>query len=66
MTWIWVNFGSHNAWGDARCMNTCSCIFQHGGRPKGWVNKARVARQRTLIVIRYIPGVYDGKVYPVV
>ena len=52
--------------GDAWCMNTCSCIFQHGGRPKRWVNRVCVARQRTLIVIRYIPGVYGGKVYPMV
>ena len=45
---------------------TLSCIFQHGGRPKRWVNKARVAKQRTLIVISYIPGVYGGKMHPVV
>ena len=44
----------------------CSCIFRHGDRPKRCINKARVARQQTRIVIRYIHGVYDGKMHPVV
>ena len=52
--------------GDAWCINTCSCIFQHGGRPKRWVNKALVARQRTFNEIRYIPCAYGGKMHPVV
>ena len=46
--------------GDAWCINTCSCIFQHGGRPKRWVNKARVDRRQMLIVIKYIHGVFGG------
>ena len=50
--------------GDAWCKNTCSCIVQHGGHLK--VRKAPVARQWTLIMIRFIPGVYSGKVHPVV
>ena len=56
----------HYHGGDAWCINTCSCIFQHGGRQKRWVNKARVATQRALIVIRYILGVDGEKAYPVV
>ena len=61
-----VYFSINDHRDDAWCMNTCSCIFQHGGRPKRWVNKVHMTRQRTLIVIRYIPGVYGGKLYLVV
>ena len=47
---------------DAGCISKCSCIFQHGGCPKCQVNKDHVTGQWTLIVIRYIPGVYCGRV----